>query len=122
MKDFGPTILRIFVGVTFVMHSYLPLFVFTPAGTANYMAKVAGGPAPARAGGRAQRGGLRFRSYPVRGFGGAGPPRRRRPGDQPRPVVLARSSPLLLLPPHLIPPHPALSPSGARAGWGGIAR
>ena len=47
MKDFGPTILRIFVGVTFVMHSYLPLFVFTPAGTANYMAKVAGLPAPA---------------------------------------------------------------------------
>ena len=47
MKDFGPTVLRIFLGVIFVMHSYLPLFVFTPAGTANYMAKVAGLPAPA---------------------------------------------------------------------------
>ena len=47
MKDFGPTVLRIFLGVIFVMHSYLPLVVFTPAGTANYMAKVAGLPAPA---------------------------------------------------------------------------
>ena len=47
MKDYGPTILRIFLGIIFVMHSYLLLFVFTPAGTANYMAKVAGLPAPA---------------------------------------------------------------------------
>ena len=35
MKDFGPTVLRIFVGVIFVMHSYLALFVFTPAGSAE---------------------------------------------------------------------------------------
>lgn len=45
MKDFGPTILRIFVGIIYVMHSYLALFVFTPAGTAAFMGNV-GLPAP----------------------------------------------------------------------------
>ena len=47
MKDFGPTILRIFVGIIFVMDSYQQLFVFTPAGVAGYMEKVAKLPAPA---------------------------------------------------------------------------
>jgi len=47
MKDFGPTILRIFVGIIFVMHWYLVVFVFTPAGYVNFMEKVAKLPAPA---------------------------------------------------------------------------
>ncbi len=47
MKDYGPTVLRIFVGVIFVMHLYQQLFVFTPAGVAGYMEKVAKLPAPA---------------------------------------------------------------------------
>ncbi|MBI3030537.1 MAG: DoxX family protein [Candidatus Rokubacteria bacterium] len=46
MKDYGPTVLRIFVGVIFVMHLYQQLFVFTPAGVAGYMEKVAKLPAP----------------------------------------------------------------------------
>jgi len=46
MKDFGPTVLRIFVGVIFVMHSYLALFVFTPAGYAGFIEKVAKLPIP----------------------------------------------------------------------------
>ncbi len=47
MRDFGPTVLRIFVGVIFVMHLYQHLFVFGPAGVAGYMEKVAKLPAPA---------------------------------------------------------------------------
>ena len=46
MKDFGLTILRIVVGLVFVMHAYLSLFRFTPAGTAAYFGNL-GLPAPA---------------------------------------------------------------------------
>jgi len=45
MKDFGATILRVIVGVTYVMHGYLSLVVFTPTGAADSM-KAAGLPAP----------------------------------------------------------------------------
>ncbi len=45
MKDFGATILRVIVGITYVMHAYLSLVVFTPTGTADSM-KAAGLPAP----------------------------------------------------------------------------
>lgn len=45
MKDFGATILRVIVGVVYMMHTYLALFVFTPGGTADYM-KGLGLPAP----------------------------------------------------------------------------
>jgi putative oxidoreductase len=38
MSQYGPTVLRLFLGVTFVMHAYLALFVFTPTGTAAYNA------------------------------------------------------------------------------------
>lgn len=46
MKDLGVTILRIVVGLVFVMHAYLPLFRFTPAGMAASMGSL-GVPAPA---------------------------------------------------------------------------
>ena len=39
MSQYGPTVLRLFLGVTFVMHAYLALFVFTPTGTAAYNAE-----------------------------------------------------------------------------------
>jgi putative oxidoreductase len=39
MTQYGPTVLRLFLGVTFVMHAYLALFVFTPTGTAAYNAE-----------------------------------------------------------------------------------
>ena len=45
MKDYGVTILRLVVGITYVMHAYLALFRFTPAGTAAFMASL-GLPAP----------------------------------------------------------------------------
>jgi putative oxidoreductase len=45
MKDFGATILRVIVGIVYVMHAYLSLVVFTPTGTADSM-KAAGLPAP----------------------------------------------------------------------------
>ena len=45
MKGFGLTILRIVVGLVFVMHSYLALFRFTPAEQAAFMASL-GLPAP----------------------------------------------------------------------------
>lgn len=45
MKDFGATILRVTVGIMYVMHAYLSLIVFTPAGAADFM-RVAGLPAP----------------------------------------------------------------------------
>jgi len=45
MKDYGVTILRLAVGITYVMHAYLALFRFTPAGTAAFMASL-GLPAP----------------------------------------------------------------------------
>ncbi len=46
MRDFGPTVLRIFGGVIFVMHAYLALFVFTPANHQAFIANVAKLPAP----------------------------------------------------------------------------
>ena len=45
MKDFGVTILRLIVEVIYVMHAYLSLVIFTPAGSAAFM-KSAGLPAP----------------------------------------------------------------------------
>ena len=45
MKDFGATILRVIVGITYVVHAYLSLVVFTPTGAADSM-KAAGLPAP----------------------------------------------------------------------------
>jgi putative oxidoreductase len=45
MRDFGPTVLRVFVGGTFLMHAYQALVRFTPAGTAAFMASL-GLPAP----------------------------------------------------------------------------
>ncbi len=45
MRDYGVTILRIVVGIIFVMHSYLALVRFTPAGQAAYFGSL-GLPAP----------------------------------------------------------------------------
>jgi putative oxidoreductase len=38
MTQYGPTVLRLFLGVTFVMHAYLAFFVYTPGGAAAYNA------------------------------------------------------------------------------------
>jgi putative oxidoreductase len=46
MTSYGPTVLRLFLGVTFVMHAYLALFIFTPTGAAAYNA-AKGVPLPA---------------------------------------------------------------------------
>ena len=46
MKDFGATILRIVLGIIYVMHAYLALFVFTPAGVAALIKGTMGVPAP----------------------------------------------------------------------------
>ena len=46
MKEFGATILRVLLGVTYVMHAYLSLVVFTPAGVANVIGTTMGLPAP----------------------------------------------------------------------------
>ncbi|MBI3625331.1 MAG: DoxX family protein [Candidatus Rokubacteria bacterium] len=46
MKEFGATILRVLLGVIYVMHAYLSLVVFTPAGVASLMGKTMGLPAP----------------------------------------------------------------------------
>ena len=46
MKEFGATILRVLLGVTYVMHAYLSLVVFTPAGVATLIGKTMGLPAP----------------------------------------------------------------------------
>ena len=45
MKDFGATILRVIVGIMYVMHAYLSLVVFTPTVAADSM-RAAGLPAP----------------------------------------------------------------------------
>lgn len=45
MKDYGATILRIVVGIIYLMHAYLAL-VRTPAGTAAFLGQI-GLPAPA---------------------------------------------------------------------------
>lgn len=39
MKEFGATILRVVLGVIYVMHAYVGLFVFSPAGMAAFMGK-----------------------------------------------------------------------------------
>ncbi len=46
MKEFGATILRVLLGVTYVMHAYLSLVVFTPAGVASLIGQTMGLPAP----------------------------------------------------------------------------
>ena len=46
MKDFGATILRIVLGVIYVMHAYLGLVVLTPARLASLIGNVMGLPAP----------------------------------------------------------------------------
>ncbi len=46
MRAYGSTVLRVFLGVVFVMHAYLALVIFTPAGAAAYNAKL-GIPLPA---------------------------------------------------------------------------
>ena len=46
MKEFGATILRVVLGFIYVMHAYLSLVVFTPAGVANLIGNVMGLPAP----------------------------------------------------------------------------
>jgi len=45
MKEFGATLLRIMVGVIFVMHAYLVYFIVTPAGMVKFMGST-GFPAP----------------------------------------------------------------------------
>jgi len=44
MKDFGATILRILLGGVYLMHAYLSLVVFTPAGVASLIGNVVGLP------------------------------------------------------------------------------
>jgi putative oxidoreductase len=46
MIPYGATVLRVVLGAIFLMHAYLALVVFTPAGTAAYNAKL-GIPLPA---------------------------------------------------------------------------
>jgi putative oxidoreductase len=40
MRAYGPTVLRVFLGVVFVMHAYLALVIYTPAGAAAFNAKI----------------------------------------------------------------------------------
>lgn len=40
MSQYGATVLRLFLGVTFVMHAYLALVIYTPAGAAAFNAKM----------------------------------------------------------------------------------
>lgn len=47
MHPIGATILRIVLGVIYVMHGYLAAFVYGPAGAARLMGSVMGIPAPA---------------------------------------------------------------------------
>lgn len=46
MKDYGATVLRIVLGAVYMMHAYLALFVFTPAGIAALIKNTMGVPAP----------------------------------------------------------------------------
>lgn len=48
MKAYGPTVLRIVLGAIFIMHSYLSLVLYTPAGAAAFNARM-GVPLPAAA-------------------------------------------------------------------------
>lgn len=47
MKEYGATVLRIVLGAVYMMHAYLALFVFTPAGIAGLLKNTMGAPAPA---------------------------------------------------------------------------
>jgi putative oxidoreductase len=38
MESYGATVLRVFLGVIYVMHAYLAAFVFGPSGMASYQA------------------------------------------------------------------------------------
>jgi putative oxidoreductase len=40
LSPYGATVLRLFLGATFLMHAYLALVVYTPAGAAAYNAKI----------------------------------------------------------------------------------
>ena len=40
MSQYGATVLRLFLGVTFVMHAYLALVIYTPAGAAAFNARM----------------------------------------------------------------------------------
>ena len=40
MSQYGATVLRLFLGVTFVMHAYLAFVIYTPAGAAAFNAKM----------------------------------------------------------------------------------
>ena len=40
MRAYGPTVLRVFLGVVFVMHAYLALVIYTPAGAAALNAEL----------------------------------------------------------------------------------
>ena len=47
MHRLGATLLRLILGVIYVMHGYLALFVYGPGGAAGLMGNVMGIPAPA---------------------------------------------------------------------------
>ena len=40
MSQYGATVLRLFLGVTFLMHAYLALVIYTPAGAAAFNARM----------------------------------------------------------------------------------
>ena len=40
MSQYGAAVLRLFLGVTFVMHAYLALVIYTPAGAAAFNARM----------------------------------------------------------------------------------
>jgi len=40
LSQYGATVLRLFLGVTFVMHAYLAFVIYTPAGAAAFNAKM----------------------------------------------------------------------------------
>ena len=40
MSQYGATVLRLFLGVTFMMHAYLAFVIYTPAGAAAFNARM----------------------------------------------------------------------------------
>jgi putative oxidoreductase len=40
LSQYGATVLRLFLGVTFVMHAYLAFVIYTPAGAAAFNARM----------------------------------------------------------------------------------
>ena len=40
MSQYGATVLRLFLGVTFLMHAYLALVVYGPAGAIEFNARM----------------------------------------------------------------------------------